>query len=200
MKKKIFTLPVSTVLIYTLFSGIVFWVPASTITGSDPPMPPEENRLKPDHAPTPFSAADIRQGCPPGYWIKFKIETPGKSPRYQVTTFKNGTDEGTDFETVNLDEKGDKIGDRQTARATWQDLQAHASFPQAHTRIQPELYTTPMGTFEGWLYIVISVEKDKKKVQQFRFARSIPGPPVNFEQWSDGRLTFRMTMIDRGIK
>ena len=40
-------------------------------------LPPDANRTQPDHLPTPFSAADIRAGCPFGRTIQLQSEAPG---------------------------------------------------------------------------------------------------------------------------
>ncbi len=166
------------------------------LTGSETVNPPEKNRMKPDHAPTPFSAAEIREGCPNGRTTKYRIEMAGKPGVFQVSTFVNGDREATSFEAITLDMKGKQVGEKQTARAKWEELQAHASFPQAMTRISTESHTTPAGTFDCWLYVVTSEKEGKKEVKRFWFAKSLPGPPICCEQTVNGNRVFRMTLVE----
>ncbi len=156
--------------------------------------------MKPDHAPTPFSAAEIRDGCPDGRSTKYRIETAGKPVTYQVTTFINGDRESGGFQSATMDAEGKQVGKPQTARAKWSQLQAHASFPEAATRISSESYTTPAGTFDCWLYVVTGEKEGKKDVQSFWFAKSLPGPPIRFLQTVDGKQVFLMTLVENRRK
>ena len=79
------------------------------LTGSETVNPPEENRMKPDHAPTPFSAAEIREGCPNGRTTRYRIEMAGKPDVFQVSTFINADREATSFEAVTLDMEGKQV-------------------------------------------------------------------------------------------
>jgi hypothetical protein len=115
---------------------------------------------------------------------------------FQVSTFINGDQEGTSFEAIILDTEGKQMGEKQTAHAKWEELQAHASFPQANTQITTESYTTPAGTFDCWLYVVTSEKEGKKDVKRFWFAKSLPGPPVCYEQIVNSNRVFRMTLME----
>jgi hypothetical protein len=50
--------------------------------------------------------------------------------------------------------------------------------------------------FECWLYVVSSEKEGKKDVKRFWFAKTLPGPPICYEQTVDGTLTFRMTLVE----
>ena len=159
-------------------------------------LPPEANRMKKDHAPTPFTADEIRLGCPNGRVTKYKIEIPGKPVHFEVTTFVNGTKETAGFEMTMLDTNGNPMGQKRTATAKWNELQAHASFPAADTTITNTQYTTPAGAFDCWLYTVKSEKEGKPIISKFYFAKSLPGPPVYFTQESDGTAIFIMTLME----
>lgn len=180
---------------------LVFLPGIMVITASDGEsvLPPEKNRMKPDHAPTPFSAEEIRDACPTGRWTKYHIQVAGHPDTYQLSTFIDSDNEGTGFESVSLDMDGKPKGEKQTARANWKELQGHASFPQKDTQITSESYTTPSGTYDCWLYVVTREKEGKKDVKRFWFAKSLPGPPVCYEQTVNGKLTFRMTLVESHI-
>ncbi len=168
------------------------------LTGAGPKKPPETNRMKPDHAPTPFSAEEIRSGCPRGRKIVFQVEVFGKPLLYRTITFVTVNPEDTVFETVTTGMDGKKIGKKRMTIAKWKDLQAHASFPGKQTETRSENHTTPAGTFDCWLYIITSQKDGKKNVRRYWFAKSLPGPPVYVEETVDGRLAYKMTMLKTG--
>lgn len=51
------------------------------------PMPPAAHRLRPDDLPTPFSAEQIREGCPAERTIRIREETPGEPPTFRRIRF-----------------------------------------------------------------------------------------------------------------
>lgn len=157
--------------------------------------PPASHRMKEDHAPTPFSADEIRRGCPIGREDRFLIEVSGQPATLRRVRFINGTPDGTGFLSEVLNADGTPLGNPQTAVATWQELQAHASFPASSTTISHAPLTTPAGTFDCWVYDV-STELDNGSTQKrrFWFARSLPGPPVRVEQTLDGEQIYAMTL------
>ena len=170
------------------------------LQGGEPIMPPESNRMKPDHLPTPYSAAEIRAACPNGRQTKYRFKITGRPDSIQVTHFVNCTGEKANFETITTDMEGKQVGDTQSAQATWQELQSHASFPAAYTTISSTSYTTPAGTYDCWLYQATTEAGGKKDVKRLWFARTLPGPPICFEQFVDDQLMFRMTMIENQVK
>ena len=97
--------------------------------------PPEANRMQATHAPTPFSAAEIREDCAAGAWRTFRLESRGPSgweEARQTMRFLEGGPEQTEVEVVVEKESG-VPGEPQRQTTTWKDLQAHASFPQHAT-------------------------------------------------------------------
>ncbi len=178
-----------------VFVGLLFFSPIFQAGQAQPAGPDENNRMSKNHAPTPFSAAEIRDACPTGRRTKYKIEAPGRPDSFRITTFANSTLLGTTFESVTLNSAGKQVGETQKAEIRWVELQAHASFPKTQTKITSEKYTTPAGTYACRLYTVTSVKEGKKVVQRYRFAKMLPGPPLCFEQEVEGKLSFRMTLI-----
>jgi hypothetical protein len=156
--------------------------------------PPDANRMEPDSAPTPFSAEEIRANCQRGRTIVFQLETFGKPLLFKTMTFGTESKDGTVIENVTTGVDGKVIGKKEYVIAKWTELQAHGSFSQAQTEIKTEQYTTPAGTFDCWLYIV-KTDKDHKGEERCWFAKSMPGPPICFEQSEDGQTVFRVTML-----
>lgn len=152
--------------------------------------------MQPGHAPTPYSADEIRKGCPAGRTTKFMIEMIGQPTSYQLLTFVAHSTEGTGFESIELDWEGNQVGEKQTAQAGWEELQSHASFPEANTRISSESYMTPAGKFDCWLYVVTTEKEGKKEEARYWFAKSLPGAPIYVEQAIDGNTVFKMTLVE----
>ena len=48
-------------------------------------FPPDENRTREDHAPTPFSADEIRRACPQGRWNLYEMASTGKPTSSPLT-------------------------------------------------------------------------------------------------------------------
>jgi len=175
----------------------VFWA-SGELSAVETRKPAEANRMESGHAPTPFSAGEIRSGCPEGRKIVFQVEMFGKPLIFRTTRFVSADKEGTVMETVTTGADGKPIGKRQMVIARWKDLQAHASFPGDRTEIRTEKYTTPAGTFDCWLYTVKETTAGKTNAKRLWFAFSLPGPPVCYEETVDGQLTYRLVMLKTG--
>ncbi len=177
---------------------IFFNAPAEALPAGDgSQLPPAANRMKPDHAPTPFSAAEIRDANKPGTRIKFRIEVPGKPLTYMHFFFIEGDEKNSRLTSFNTDKDGKLMGKKETAVSTWKELQAHASFPEAETKITGKAFKGPMGVLECYFYTVTTEKEGKKTVKRLWFAKSLPGPPVYFEQSVDGEVIFHMVMLKK---
>jgi hypothetical protein len=166
----------------------------AALASAEDAEPAEARRLKPDHAPTPFSAARIREGCPSGRVSTFLIEQGGHKV-LQVFRFVKADAEGAEFSVDITTEDGKPLKKSQPTRQTWSGFQAHASFPANVTRITEGRVKTPAGTFDCWVYIVIAKGKTVTKESRFYFAKTIPGPPVKMTQQMDGKTVFSMTLV-----
>jgi len=65
--------------------------------GRDSSLPDPANRLKPDHAPTPYSAKQIREACPHGRQDQYRLEQAGRPTTIRITTFGKGDDESVEI-------------------------------------------------------------------------------------------------------
>jgi hypothetical protein len=163
-------------------------------------MTPDAERdphiLGPDRAPTPFTAAEIRAGCPEGLTIRMLVEPDGADPFIRVSRFVGCDAEGAILERTRTTLDGEVLGPTEPARSTWLELQQHASFPADRTTIEPETLTTPMGPLDCLRYRIV----DGSSVENFWFARSLPGMPVRYSVSENGRQTSVTTMIGSEVR
>lgn len=155
--------------------------------------PPEANRMKPDHAPTPFSAAEFRDSFYNGLRFKYQIQTTDEPDIFAVVTFWNWSEEGVSIEAVRFDSEGKQVGEKKNTRVKWKEFQKQLSFPEANTKITSETISTPAGTFECWLYEVTS---GGKKVERLWFTKTMPGLPVYSEDKVAGQLMSKATLME----
>ncbi len=155
------------------------------------PIPPESHRLQPDHLPTPFSAAQIRGGCPAGRTIRIREEAPGQPSTFRRIRFTQVDEEIAVQEFQDTDEEGRPIGEPTIRDSTWLDLQRHASQPADATTVEEVPLTLPFGEFDCWLYTVLLPPGERR----FWFAKQLPGMPVQVEERVDGALAGRTVMI-----
>ena len=93
--------------------------------------------LAPGRAPTPFTADEIRRGCPQGRTIRLLVEEEGEQPFFRTNRFVQCDDEGATIEYTRSTIGGEPFGAVVADRTTWLELQAHASFPAHQTEISP---------------------------------------------------------------
>ena len=136
--------------------------------------PPESNRTQPDHAPTPYSAAQIRTACGAGRRNTYRIDAAGEAPYLMATVWLGGGEDSGEAEFSKLEPNGERIAGPGRTEMEWADLQAHASYPAEYTTIEETSIETAAGTFDVWLY---TVTRDGL-VERAWFAKDLPGPPV----------------------
>jgi len=146
--------------------------------------------MQPDHLPTPFSAADIRAGCPVGRTIRLQSEEGGKLT-FHRTRFVEVDADAAVMEFQTTDAEGKPIGEPTLGRSRWFDLQRHASQPTPVTVIDEVDLAMPFGTEACWRYTVGT----RDEVATFWFAKHRPGMPVQVEKWVGGELVSRSVMI-----
>jgi len=145
------------------------------------------------HAPTPFTAAEIRDGCPEGRTIGILIEPRDGDPYLTINRFVTVDEEGADTSTESLTMEGEPIDEEPVeTRSKWKEFQAHASFPEEQTEIDSEVLETQMGELRCKRYTVT----DGPTTDVYWFAVDKPGMPVKVETTSPGGVAFRMTMIN----
>jgi hypothetical protein len=152
----------------------------------------EARRLRPDHAPTPYTAEEIRNACPEGRTDTLRIER-GKETWTHTMTFLKCDAEGTDVESTNI--LADGTTKTTKDRLTWVDFQAQASFPEIDTKITDETIETPAGKFECRVYTVRKREGDPA-VFRLYFAKNLAGHPIKMTIEEDGKATLTMTLVE----
>jgi hypothetical protein len=136
--------------------------------------------IHPGHAPTPFTADEIRQGCPRGRTVTARTEAAGEPDRVDITVFVE-----TDEEGALLESNGRRH------RVSWSELQSHASFPESMTTITDDLIETPLGQMECLGYRAVSADT----ISTFWFAKDRPGMPVLFTTETNGALVSTTMVI-----
>lgn len=155
-------------------------------------MTSDTHRLHPDHLPTPFSADEIRAGCPPGRTIRSLVIRAGREPYIRVTRFVSGDADGAEHEAWTETPDGVRLTEPERSRSTWLEFQEHASMPAAETEIAEEEIDIPAGRFACLRY----TRTEGDSVSTFWFAASAPGQPLKFEQRASGELVFSSTAIE----
>ena len=152
----------------------------------------EARQLRPDHAPTPYSALEIAACCAHGRTVVFEVSTP-QEKMHQKTRFLLPDAEGVEVEVVNISPRtGKPAGPVRGSRAAWTSLQKHASFPKSVTTIAPGEVTTPAGSFRCQVY-TLAIPSGKRV---FYFARDLAGPPVKMVAFDPaGKQVMSMTLI-----
>jgi hypothetical protein len=155
-------------------------------------MTSDPYRLRPDHLPTPFTADEIRAGCPPGRTVRSLVVRAGTDPYVRVTRFVSGDAEGAEQESWTETRDGAPLTEPERRRSTWLEFQGHASMPAATTEITEEEIDIPAGRFGCFRYTT----RDGDLVSTFWFAKSAPGLPLKYEEWANGDLTFSSTALE----
>jgi hypothetical protein len=128
-----------------------------------------------DHLPTPFSAAQIRDATPAGHTVETHTRNDTGRIARGRTVFVEVDGDGATMEAVRAVADED-FGEPVRARASWRELQSHASFPaDAATRERDEIQT-PLGRLVCWRYEVTAPDG----VRVFWFADDYPGMPVRY--------------------
>lgn len=153
--------------------------------------------LSSDLHPTPYSAEEIRLGNPPGTGRVYLVTQGGQS-HLEHTEFLAHPEGLARFAQTSMSLDGEAMGDAAHADATWEELQAHASYPRIDTTLTEETCTTAAGTFDAWLYRRIDQAREDAPPMQHSvwFAKDLPGAPVLYELTTEGALVFRMELIE----
>ncbi len=148
--------------------------------------------LEPGHAPTPFTADEIRAGCPAGRTIRLRVEAAGEPPFLRVNRFTGCDEAGAVFERSRQSLDGSPVGELESDRVTWLDLQGHASFPAEVTSIAAERIETEIGELDCLRYTV----RDGATYEVFWFASNLPGMPVRYLTRTDGQVVVTVSVVD----
>ena len=147
--------------------------------------------MRPDHHPTPFTAAEIREGFLPGRIVRSLVVEGDEAPIVRVRHNLTADAEGGVYEFWTETPDGRRIGKREQARSTWLELQEHASMPADSTTIEAIEIEVPMGRYDGLRY----TRTDGDTIDTFWFATSLPGAPVRMVETVGGRQVYSSTAI-----
>ena len=154
-------------------------------------MPDESHRLRPDHHPTPFSAAQIRDAFVVGREVRSLTVRADEEPYVHVRRNISADAATGVYEVWTETPEGERISEPEQGGSTFLELQGHASMPVAATTIEPVVIDIPMGRYDGLLY----TRTDGDTVDTFWFATALPGAPVRMEKRVDGELLYSSTAI-----
>ncbi len=152
----------------------------------------DPNIVQLGHAPTPFTAAEIRDGCPAGRTVGMLIEPRDGDPYLTLNRFVTVDESGADTELKSMTMDGEEIDPPVQRRTSWEEFQSHASFPAEQTVIASEVLETPMGDLKCKKYTVT----DGPTSDTYWFATDKPGMPVKVETVAPGGVAYRMRMIN----
>ncbi|MEZ5594780.1 MAG: hypothetical protein R3E84_00050 [Pseudomonadales bacterium] len=150
--------------------------------------------------PTPFSAAEIRDGWPEGFWLDTRQVTP-QGERISRTIVTRWGQEDVTMVDVEFDgatePTAEQISAATPSTTTWDELEAHARFDTSRSSRERHRRTTALGVdLDGWLY---RVEGRQGGVSWFFFADDFPGSPVFYWQTKDGLTLFEAEQVARKL-
>jgi hypothetical protein len=148
--------------------------------------------LEPGHAPTPFTADEIREGTVAGKELWRHVDEDEEEPYLRVSRYLECDDEGAILERAMRALDGSPIGETESQRVTWLDLQGHASFPAEDVTIDEDAITTALGDHDCLRYTVIAGEA----TYVFWFAKDLPGMPVRQEVRQGGKVVATVTAVE----
>jgi hypothetical protein len=154
-------------------------------------MPPESHRMQPDHHPTPFSAAQIRDDFVVGRELRSLMVRAGEQPYVLARRNLSADDETGVYEVWTETPDGKRTSEPELGSSTFVELQHHASTPVAETTVEPVEVDVPLGRFDGLRYT--RVQDDR--VNTFWFALARPGAPLRIESRVGDDVVFTSTAI-----
>ncbi len=143
----------------------------------------------------PFSAEQIRDAMPVGFWTRFRMEPAGQPPSFLTTTVVAWETDHVTLSNQLQSAEGDTMGEPVSQEASWVELQHHATFPADATLIEDQTVETPSGSWDCWVYTVtVETPEGGVDISRYSFAKQKPGAPVRYEQSIDGERVFLMTL------
>lgn len=142
------------------------------------------------HAPTPFTADEIRTGCPPGREVTVRMPAGGVEV-YWRTTFLESDASSVTITNQQVSADGEALDEPTRSESTWEDLRRHALFPASATSVTTVKVSTPMGELSCLRYDV----SDGAEVHRLWFATSLPGLPVRTATLAKGVETVTSVVV-----
>ncbi|MDQ0893888.1 hypothetical protein QFZ26_001443 [Agromyces ramosus] len=166
---------------------------------SDAPDLSDPHVLGPGLLPTPFTADEIRAGCPDGRLIRLLVEPGQGEPFERVNRFAEGDESGAVIEHWRVGADGGVEGEIERERSTWLELQEHAAFPSDRTTRSRETLELPIGRVDCLRYDTRLGPGAESPVATFWFALGHAGMPVRFDvPTPDGVVSTKMVADVRG--
>ena len=131
--------------------------------------------------PTPFTAEEIRAGCPEGRTIRLRVTEADGSSYRRLTRYTSCDADGATIESWRVDADGLPVGEVRKERSTWLELQQHAAFPADRTTVETGTVELAMGSYPCRIYTVGGPSGPR-----FWFAAAFPGMPVRYEIPTEG--------------
>ena len=154
-------------------------------------MSDDPRRLRPDHHPTPFSAAEIRDAFQVGREVRSLTVRADGEPYVLVRRSFSADAEAAVYEMWTESTDGVRLSEPEQGRSTWLELQGHASMPADATTIEPVEIDLPIGRYDGLLYTRVIGDT----VDTFWFALALPGAPVRMESRVAGQVVLSWKTI-----
>jgi hypothetical protein len=152
--------------------------------------------LDPDHLPTPFSAAQIREGTAPGRTLVVRVDVAGQPSSTRTTRFHDLDDEGATMTRTPLGDDGEPIAEPTSERVTWRRLQEHALYPKDRSVVDRARLDHPLGELDCLRYTVT----DGDAVDAYWFDLARPGMPVLVDSRRAGAPVVTMTVLADDIR
>jgi len=144
--------------------------------------------------PTPFTAAQIRDGMPVGTALRFRLSVAGQPDEVSEWAVRGNTEADSTIAFREMSVEG-TAGEWVEDTTPWTELQSHAAFPAAAATRERGTWNTAAGTFEGWRYTVTDTSGETPVVRIFEFADALPGPPVRFVTSRGGEEVQSMVLL-----
>jgi hypothetical protein len=151
----------------------------------------DPRQLHPEHHPTPFTAEEIRRGCPPRRRTLIRTTKADGNATYTISEFTRHEGDGTFRTSALSDAEGTPVGESTESFSTWLELQSHASMPKAVTTVEETQAQLPIGDQKCLLYTV----RTSESITRFTFALSLPGMPARVVEERNGKLAWTMEIV-----
>ncbi|MCB9665704.1 MAG: hypothetical protein H6732_16465 [Alphaproteobacteria bacterium] len=165
-------------------------------------QPPADDPASAD-LPTPFSAAQIRQGMPKGLSIRLETSGPSGVLSRDEWVVTKSEPAGVDIRYTSFSAEGKAIGGSEQKHDSWDTLEGHARFPRERATRERATVETRLGSFEGWKYVVTETEEGAEgspavvRTSSYWFADALPGAPVRMVVEQGGTEVVRMEQVSR---
>jgi hypothetical protein len=145
-------------------------------------------------APTPYTAAQIRDAMPVGTTVVYRRVEANSEPYLNRMTIVSADAVTCKIADAIVDEQGNVITEEGETEASWEELRKHGEFPVSAVQMSDDAVDVPAGHFDTSKYVV--TEPDGT-VTTYQFAKKLPGPPVWMEVRAHEAVVFSMQLVSR---